>query len=348
MTRSASSKNLGNLEWLAALKALAAAGEAAVLVTVTSVKGSAPREAGTKMVVTAEDFHGTIGGGHLEYTCLEIARDILREKPEARLRRCESFPLGPALGQCCGGHAELLFEAIAAEDIENLMPEPGALLVTPMASGAGPMYLRTPSDCGENEELPRIADEPEGEVLLERIGGKRPRVFLFGAGHVGQAVISALAPLAFEVVWIDSRAEIFPETLPANVRVEITERPDLQVDDASKDSLYLVMTHSHQLDLEICESVLRRGDFAYLGLIGSETKRARFVRRLRIKGVTREAVDRMTCPIGIAGISSKHPAEIAASVSAQLLVAWERVSAAQRVSQDAEPERTGKSLLRGS
>ena len=106
------------------------------------------------------------------------------------------------------------------------------------------------------------------------------------------------------------------------------------------------MTHSHQLDLEICEGVLRRGDFAYLGLIGSVTTRARFVRRLRIKGVTREAVDRLICPIGIPGISGKHPAEIAASVSAQLLVAWERISAAQREPQEEEPGAKGKSLLR--
>ncbi len=348
MTRSASSKNLGNLDWLTALKRLAVAGESAVLVTVVSVKGSAPREAGTRMVVTAEDFHGTIGGGHLEYTCLEIARDILKEKPEARSRRRENFPLGPALGQCCGGHAELLFEAVATEDLEGLAPDPQALLVTPLGSGAGSMYLRALRYGEESGGLPRIADESGGEVLIERMGDKRPQVYVFGAGHVGQAMISALAPLAFEVIWIDSRADMFPETLPANVRVEVTDRPELQVGGASKNAFYLVMTHSHQLDLEICESVLRRGDFAYLGLIGSETKRARFVRRLRIKGVTREAVDRMTCPIGIPGISSKHPAEIAASVSAQLLVAWGRVSAAQRGSQEEEPERTGKSLLRGS
>ncbi len=348
MTGASSSKNLGNLDWLAALKRLAIAGEPAVLVTVSSVKGSTPREAGTKMVVTAEDFDGTIGGGHLEYRCLEIARDILQKKPDGRARQHMSFPLGPALGQCCGGHAEVLFEAVVAEDVEALESDPHALLVTPLTSGDGAMYLRTPFAGEEIEGLPRIATEAGREVLIQRIGDRHPQVFLFGAGHVGQAVVKALEPLPFAVRWIDSRAELFPEEWPANVRLEVTDKPDLQVKAAEANALYLVMTHSHQLDLEICERVLRRGDFAYLGLIGSETKRARFVRRLRIKGVTREAVDRMTCPIGIPGISGKHPAEIAASVSAQLLVACERVSAAQRSPREEEPGATDKSLLRGS
>ncbi|TQV70244.1 xanthine dehydrogenase accessory protein XdhC [Denitrobaculum tricleocarpae] len=348
MTGLSSSKNLGKLDWLAALKRLAIAGEPVILVTVTSVKGSTPREAGTKMVVTAEDFHGTIGGGHLEYRCLEIARDILQKKPDGRARQRESFPLGPALGQCCGGHAEVLFEAVLAEDVEGLAPDAHSLLITPLTCGDGAMYLRALLDGEDIKGLPRTAMEAGREVFIERIGGWRPQVFLFGAGHVGQAVVRALEPLPFEVRWIDSRAEVFPGERPAHVRVEVTDDPDLQVKSAEANALYLVMTHSHQLDLEICERVLRRGDFAYLGLIGSETKRARFVRRLRIKGVTREAVDRMTCPIGIPGISGKHPAEIAASVSAQLLVACERVSAAQRRSREEEPGATDKSLLRGS
>ena len=346
MNGSSSSKNLGKLDWLETLKGLAEAKEPAVLVTLAAVKGSAPREAGTKMVVTEKDFHGTVGGGHLEYRCLEIARELLRCKPDRRVRRREAFPLGPALGQCCGGHADVLFEAVRAEDLEELRPDPKSLLVTPLAARAGAMYVRP---CRKGEEsgiLPRLAEESGCEVLIERLDSGQPQVFLFGAGHVGQALVRALAPLPFSVTWIDSRAEIFPEGCPAAVDVKVTDRPQFEIDRAGSGAFYLVMTHSHQLDLEICEGVLRRGDFAYLGLIGSETKRARFLRRLRIKGVTREAVDRLTCPIGLPGISGKHPAEIAASVSAQLLVAWERVSAAQREPQEEEPGTKGKSLSR--
>lgn len=331
MTRSASSKNLGNLEWLTALKRLAGAKTPAVLVTLASAKGSTPREAGTKMVVTAEDFYGTIGGGHLEYRCLEIARGILADKPDGRVRRREAFPLGPALGQCCGGAAEVLFEAVAEEDIERLAlgGASHSLLVTPLAAQGGAMYLRTPLTEDEVAGSPRIAMEAGCEVLIEPIGDMRPQVFLFGAGHVGQALVTALAPLPFAVTWVDSRVDIFPARTPANVQLKVADTPALEVAQAQPDALYLVMTHSHQLDLEICETVLNRGDFAYLGLIGSATKRTRFERRLRVKGISRPDVNRLTCPIGVAGISGKHPAEIAASVSAQLLVVWEQHRAAR-------------------
>lgn len=331
MTRPAAPKDLRIPDWLTTLRCLAEKQTPAVLVTVASAKGSTPREAGTKMVVAAEDFYGTIGGGHLEYRCLEIARDILRDRPAGRVRRREAFPLGPALGQCCGGAAEILFEAVAAEDIEGLelVGARSSVLVTPLAAQGGAMYLRAPLTEDEVEGPLRIAVESGCEVLIEQIGNKRPQVVLFGAGHVGQALVTALAPLPFAVTWIDSRADIFPAPIPGRVHVKVADTPPLEVASAPSDALYLVMTHSHQLDLEICETVLNRGDFAYLGLIGSATKRTRFERRLRVKGVTRANVNRLTCPIGVAGISGKHPAEIAASVSAQLLLAWEEHRAAK-------------------
>lgn len=337
-------------DWLATLRRLAETQEPAVLVTVVSAKGSTPREAGTRMVVAAGDFYGTIGGGHLEYRCLEIARDMLRDKPEGRVRRREAFPLGPALGQCCGGAAEILFEAVAAEDIEGLAQDgaPHSVLVTPLAAQGGAMYLRAALAEDEAEGLPRIAVEAGCEVLIEPIGDTGPQVFLFGAGHVGQALVTALAPLPFAVTWIDSRADIFPARIPGSVRVKVADTPSLEVASAPADTLFLVMTHSHQLDLEICETVLGRGNFAYLGLIGSATKRIRFERRLRVKGVTRADVNRLTCPIGVAGISGKHPAEIAASVSAQLLLAWEQHRAAKGDETADQAELKRKSMRPGS
>ncbi len=349
MTGSTSITPASGLDWLTTLQRLTGERKPTVLVTILSAQGSTPRAAGTRMVVTGDAFYGTIGGGHLEYRCLELARELLAEKPERRVRRRERFPLGPALGQCCGGAAEVLFEAITAEDVSAITRNESqpALLVTPLAAEDGAMRLRAPLEGETAVAPPKIALEEGREVLIEPFAGLRPPLYLFGAGHVGHAMVSALAPLPFDVIWVDNRAEIFPADHPGNVRVVVAETPRLEVDGAAPGALYLVMTHSHQLDLEICEQILLRGDFAYLGLIGSETKRARFVRRLRIKGVTRKDVDRMTCPIGIPGISGKHPAEIAASVSAQLLVAWERFSAAQRGDQEAVPGVEGKSLLRG-
>lgn len=173
-----------------------------------------------------------------------------------------------------------------------------------------------------------------GQVRLrfERLGASfhrleaspRHQLYLFGAGHVGKAVVRALAELPFAVAWIDGRAGMFPADLPANVAKRLSDDPAREVAAAPADAFFLVMTHSHPLDLEICAQVLWRGDFAWLGLIGSETKRARFAGRLRAIGLPAHALARLTCPIGVSGIRSKQPAAIAASVAAQLLIIAEQ------------------------
>lgn len=248
---------IGADTWLDALAAARAAGDACVLVTVAEAQGSTPRAAGTKMVVFPDRFVGTIGGGALEHKALEIARRMLEDgRLNAELRE---FPLGPAIGQCCGGHASLLLE---------------------------PM-------------------RPETDTLL-----------LFGAGHVGKALVSVLAELPFRVRWIDERADEFPAEVPSNVHVEVTDRPAEQVTTAPAGAFFLVTTHSHALDFRVTEAVLRRGDFAYAGLIGSRTKRARFEKGFRKLGVDSKP---LVCPIGIDGITGKHPKTIAVAVAAQLL-----------------------------
>jgi len=251
-------------DWLDALAELSASGRPAVLVTVLRAAGSTPREAGAKMVVSEEGFHGTIGGGHLEMEALKTARDLLAssaggERPPPLSRE---FALGPSLGQCCGGAVTLLFEAV----------------------------------------LPA-----------------RWRVAIFGAGHVGHALVRLLADLPCRVDWIDSRATAFPAELPGNVRSVATDAPEEEVPDLPPGCDVLVMTHSHQLDLQVVEAALRRRDIPYLGLIGSRTKRARFEARLAERGFSPQDLARITCPIGVPGAGGKHPAEIAISVAAQLL-----------------------------
>ena len=254
-------KPFGDTDWLTALATARDAGDPCVLVTVAEAQGSTPRAAGTKMVVFPDRFVGTIGGGTLEHKALEIARRML---DEARgMSELREFPLGPAIGQCCGGHASLLFE---------------------------PM-------------------RPEADTLL-----------LFGAGHVGKALVSVLADLPFRVRWIDERADEFPTDVPANIRIEVTDRPAEAVATAPAGAFFLVTTHSHALDFRVTEAVLRRGDFAYAGLIGSRTKRARFEKGFRKLGVESAS---LVCPIGIDGISGKHPKTIAVAVAAQLLQAAE-------------------------
>jgi xanthine dehydrogenase accessory factor len=230
-------------------------------VLVLETRGSAPREAGTRMWVSATEARGTIGGGNLEYSALKIAREMLLSSETQRERR---FALGDSLGQCCGGSVTLRFtktESLAA------------------------------------------TDEPRVDVVL------------FGAGHVGKEVARILERLPCRLTWIDPRPEVFPPTVGANTKVVIEEEPAWMVDEAPLGALYLVMTHSHALDLEIVERVLKRSDVAFLGLIGSETKAAKFRARLQAKGLD---CSPLVCPIGL-GKAGKHPAEVAVSAVAQLL-----------------------------
>jgi xanthine dehydrogenase accessory factor len=160
-------------------------------------------------------------------------------------------------------------------------------------------------------------------ALLETFASQSRPLYLFGAGHVGRALVLALAPLPFELVWIDPRREAFPSATPANVRSVHQPDPAAALADAPAQAFVLVMTHSHRLDLELVHAALDARRFAYVGLIGSATKRARFARRLRDFGLSVDVVSRLVCPIGLAGIASKSPAAIAASLAADLLMRHE-------------------------
>src|ERR1700744_6358724 len=143
-------------------------------------------------------------------------------------------------------------------------------------------------------------------------------IVLFGAGHVGHALITLLGNLPCVVQWVDERDELFPDEVPANVQVEATDTPDAIVDHAPAGTYFLVMTHNHALDFALAARIMRRRDFTYFGMIGSKTKRVKFERRLIERGVDPERLAEMTCPIGVAGIVDKAPQSIAVAVCAQL------------------------------
>ena len=144
---------------------------------------------------------------------------------------------------------------------------------------------------------------------------------LYGAGHVGRAIVALLAGIDCRVWWIDERDDEFPPdaTLPAHTRKLCVDALESEVREAPRGAFYLVLTHRHDLDLRIAEAILRRGDFGFFGVIGSRTKRARFVHRFEQRGLPRDTIARMTCPIGVPGITGKEPAVIAVAVVAQLL-----------------------------
>ena len=311
-------------------------GEAAMLVTVAAVKGSVPREPGAKMLVRARDFAGTIGGGHLEHRALDIARAMLQL---GEARRFERFPLGPSLGQCCGGVAWLAFERADGQqmgvlaqrrrqDSWRLVALDGACewAVLDEAGRHLAGAAHTPSFAQERET--RVVEGEGGRRwLLDAILAPRDHLMLFGAGHVGAAIVRALAPLPCRVTWVDERDDLFPLDVPANVTIEATDTPEALVARAAPGTSFLVMTHSHALDLRLCHAILSRARSAsctdWFGLIGSSTKRSQFEARLRERGIDAARMADMTCPIGLPGIDGKAPAVIAASVAAQLLAVWE-------------------------
>jgi xanthine dehydrogenase accessory factor len=279
--------------WAQIVKTLEAHGTCA-MISVVKVEGSAPREVGARIVVTPLGFHGTIGGGTLEWQAIAKAQALLGKPTQHRL---SVHSLGPDLGQCCGGRVQLVTEVFAMNDLADckgfaMQEEKGVFAVS-------------------------------GRILApdfsEQYGDSNRKLFLFGAGHVGRALVLALAPLPFDVIWIDPREGAFPSVAPSNVVTIHSENPAAEITEVSSGSFALVMTHSHALDLEIIDAVLRNPRFAYAGLIGSRTKRARFTKRLREAGVAESRIEELVCPIGVPGIKSKHPAAIAAATAVQLL-----------------------------
>lgn len=251
--------------------------EDGVLVRVASTQGSAPREAGTWMAVWADGLTATIGGGQLEFQATKEARDLLAGA-RAPFDGIQRYPLGPSLGQCCGGVMYLSYQRIASADAPALQRELVAQL--------------------------------------------KP-VALFGGGHVGAALARLLAALPFAVRWIDSRDGVFPDALPAQIDTEHSEPVQDAVAALAPGSRVLIMSFSHAEDLDIVIACLKRlrerDDLPYIGLIGSKTKWATFSHRLEARGFTAGELARITCPIGVPGITGKEPEVIAVAVAAQLL-----------------------------
>jgi xanthine dehydrogenase accessory factor len=285
---------------------------AAALITLAETAGSAPREAGARMVVRASGgFHGTIGGGELEHQALDEARAALAAGRGPARRR--SVALGPELGQCCGGRVVWRVETFDKRDLAELAPLRAAEREGPFAALA--------RLAGDGRVERRLGDAAEEGDWRETFGEAATPVYLFGAGHVGRALALALAPLPFAVRWIDPRPDEFPKLAPANVTMVAAADPAAELTAAPDGALVVAITHSHALDLAVVAEALRQDRFPYVGVIGSATKRARFASQLRAAGFAEERVARLVCPIGLPGVVGKEPAVIAVAVAAQLLMA---------------------------
>ncbi len=309
-----------------------------VLITVIRTQGSCPRDAGTRMLVTTDRCIDTIGGGHLEYRAIALAREMLDDAGSGY--RIERFALGARLGQCCGGVAHLCFERIPRElpawvkelAILRKRAEPCVLV----SSNGDKSIVTASASIGRRHDTVlqhrcviharSMLDDADGplvdwqeSVVYERIDSPGFHMALFGAGHVGRALVNVLAAVPCRIDWFDGREVEFPKSVPANVTPCLGEHLADEVWDLPGDTYVAIMTHSHKLDQQIVEAALQRDDLAWCGLIGSATKRTLFERRLAGRGMCPQALARLTCPIGVAGIDGKHPAEIAIAVAAEIL-----------------------------
>jgi xanthine dehydrogenase accessory protein XdhC len=247
--------------------------EGAVIVRVAEAQGSTPREAGATMIVSARGSAGTIGGGQLEFHCIDLARVLLDGGGPQQLI---DIPLGPQMGQCCGGRVRVALEKATPAHLEALRQD-------------------------------------ETKTAAER-----PQVLIFGAGHTGKALARSLALLPLTVSLIDDRPSQF-DGVPAAIACLQLDDPETALAAARPGSAFVVLTHSHALDYRLAEAALLRGDAAYVGMIGSATKRARFEASFRRRHPGSTALAPLTCPIGGSDVHDKRPEVIAALTSAELV-----------------------------
>jgi xanthine dehydrogenase accessory factor len=297
------------------------------MVTMAAIRGSSPREAGARLIVYPDgSFTGTVGGGTLEWKAIAMAQAALAklDAPKAETR---GFALGPELGQCCGGNVELVVELIEGDKREQV-----AEFARMEAAGPTTTSGRLSREHGvlravASTELPPGAAAYAAGLLTEGFGDDRRPLILFGAGHVGRALVLALAPLPFRVTWIDPRPDAFPAHVPGNATTRRADNPVPALADAPHGAFVLVMTHSHQLDLAVVAAALADDRFPYVGLIGSRSKRARFEKRLAASGIALSRIADLVCPIGVDGIAGKAPAVIAAATVAELIMRDEALRA---------------------
>lgn len=277
-------------------------------VVIAATHGSCPRETGAAMLVWDGGQSGTIGGGALEYELAQAAR------AQAVACRLSRHALGPEMGQCCGGAVEVVSEVYEAAT----MPEGDTVIARPVA-GPAPMPLSVKRLLATARSQGRA---PDAQIIdgwmIEPVAKPGREIWIWGAGHVGRALVSVLSPLPdVRITWVDTGAERFPDDIPEGVTAVPTASPARLVPHAPRGAHHLILTYSHALDLELCHQLLSHG-FASAGLIGSATKWARFRKRLAALGHAPDQISGIRCPIGDPTLG-KHPQAIAVGVAAGIL-----------------------------
>lgn len=305
--------------------------DAVAMVTIAAVAGSAPREAGAKMLVAVDALAGTIGGGALEHTCIGQARALLA-KPDTGAR-AQDYPLGPLLGQCCGGRVRIAIELLTREDrpwleTASILHRDGAPYRLVLAldgarsvEGGWTDTVHAPGVAllGVDGEMLQPQARERWLTRVEYVQPRARRVMLIGGGHVGAALAGMLRNLPLSLDWIDPRPGEDDLALGGARLGDPLDAVRL----AQPGTAFLIMTHSHALDFDLCEAALRRSDALYCGVIGSKSKRARFLNRLAAAGLSEEIRSKLVCPIGAVGLAGKEPSVIALAAATEIMLAFE-------------------------
>jgi len=315
------------MNWAGQALDLISRGEPGAIATLAHVAGSAPRDAGTRMIVSRGAIFGTVGGGNLELQLIDQARRLMELNTVDVMQ--QDYPLGPLLAQCCGGRVRVLIERLGAESrawltaadeaermgarytLEGRIAEGCFSRSVTCGWAAGDAGVDLFGPAGEHVE-----QKGPWSRIVERIAPVATPLYLFGAGHVGKAIAHIAATLPFRFQWLDSRPEMAADDPHVIVRKDLVSL----VGEAPPGAFFLVVTHAHELDYSLVRAILARRDAGFCGLIGSATKRARFVSRLAKDNVDTRS---LVCPIGCEAIRSKEPAAIAVGVAAELLVTLE-------------------------
>ena len=289
---------------LQSLRAAVTAHGRVARVVIAEVQGSSPREVGAAMLVWEGGQSGTIGGGALEYQAAQqaFARDGFSR-----------HPLGPELGQCCGGAVTLLTEVYDAARLIEVEDQ------TVIARGPGdmPLAVKRLTTCARNQGVDLRPRMVQG-WFVEPLARPTRALWIWGAGHVARSLVDVLQPIPeIGITWVDTAPGRFPDAIPDAVNALPASDPLRVVRHAPEDAAHLILTYSHALDLSLCDALLHHG-FGFAGLIGSDTKKARFSSRLRKMGHSDAQISRICCPIGQKSLG-KHPQAIAVGVAAQLL-----------------------------
>lgn len=257
---------------LGSLNEFLSAQRCVIQVALTRVRGSSPRNEGTEMFVTPKALWGTIGGGQLEFMAINAARDMLRD---GTLHQDLDVPLGPEIGQCCGGRVELQLNRM------------------------------------------RVSDKWAATERAARREQALPHVYVMGAGHVGRALAIQFQHLPVRCILVDTRADEV-ELCTANVETRVSAIPEAEIRSAPADSAFIILTHDHGLDFLLTSAALERQDAAYVGMIGSATKRVK-LRNWAHKNCDGQSIEHLNCPIGASGSRDKRPSVIAAFVVAEVM-----------------------------